>query len=88
MKFENDSLTVNCSCCGRVKVVTAKVKSDQIRLDHILTFIIASIRTQGYDKGYLCRKCQKIKGIDTRYIRKQCKKHLTPELFKARYAGK
>ena len=75
---------VVCQECGKVHEVTTKTALGRTRLEHIFDFVIASLRSQGYKNGYLCRKCEKKHGIDTGETRAICKKLFTPQFFAGR----
>jgi hypothetical protein len=84
LQFEDNKACINCSNCKQKKQVTANSKVAQTRLEHLFDWVLASIRTQGYNKGYLCRKCEKKFGINTKDVRALCRKYLTPQYFEAR----
>jgi hypothetical protein len=75
---------LTCANCKKVRELAAAPGPAQTRLEHIFEWVMASIRSQGYRDGYLCRKCEKKHGVDTSDIRARCKKVLTPQLFEAR----
>src|SRR6478609_4946216 len=81
LKFEDGKA---CLVCANCKLEKQLVSNNQIRLEHIFDFITASIRSQGYQAGYLCLKCEKKLNINTRIVRKWCKKYLTVEYFSHR----
>lgn len=85
LTFTRDFQTdIACSCCKAVKRFKAKDETDARRWDHTFDWIIASIRAQGWNDGYLCKKCAKSKKIDYSDTRARCKKYLTRSYFLAR----
>jgi hypothetical protein len=84
LKFECGVATVSCAHCNKNVRIEAKSVVAQTRLDHIFDIVMASIRTQGYHKGYLCRKCEPSQNVSTKKIRARCKRYFTPALFESR----
>jgi len=76
-----DTAMVTCTCCKHVNAVTAQDEISKTRLEHVFDLVLASIRSQGYEDGYLCPKCEKIMGVDTSAVKSWCQKNFTKEYF-------
>ncbi len=79
-----NTASITCTCCKRVKAVTAKTEIAKKRLENIFEWVMAAIRSQGYHEGYICPKCEKTKEISTKDVKAWCKKYLTLEHFESR----
>lgn len=77
-------MTLTCTCCKQKKQITAKDDVDERRFDHIYDLMVASIRTQGYQDGYLCRSCAKSKGIRFDLVDDLARNYMTRKFFESR----
>jgi hypothetical protein len=84
LKFVDGKSNVTCTCCKAKTDVEAKDVIAERRFDHVYDLLVASARTQGYNDGYLCRNCAKVKGIRYDLVDKIAKNHFTRAYFEAR----
>jgi len=85
LKFDDKGeACITCANCKRKHQLARASAPARTRLEHIFDWVTASIRSQGYKDGFLCRHCEKRLGIDTSEVRRLCRKHLTPQYFEAR----
>lgn len=79
--FNGNKAQIVCTCCKSVKDMEAKTNVEKTRYDYIFDLLLASMRTQGYHEGYVCRKCEKTVDVNTKHLRSILRKRFTLELF-------